>query len=223
LQFQEEQAMSDQDLKALERRTFRTVTDDGLWDVLIAGVFSMFAIAPLLSGSLGDLWSSVIFAPIWLATYLIIYAVRRHVVIPRVGTVRFGENRKRRLRRFSVVMLAVNIVAALVGLAAAISVQRGWVDLGGDGIGYPLAIGIVILVGFSVGAYAASIPRYYLYGLMLAGAPLVGEWLWRKDLATHHGYPIVFGAAAVIILVTGITRFFTRLRGHPLPQGPVRV
>jgi hypothetical protein len=215
--------MSDQDLKALERRTFRTVTDDGLWDVLIAGVFSMFAIAPLLSESLGDLWSSAIFAPIWLVTYLIIHAVRKHVVTRRVGTVHFGEDRKRRLRRFSVVMVAVNLVAALLGLAAAIGVQRGWVNLGGDGIGYPLALGIVILVGFSVGAYAASIPRYYLYGLMLAGVPLVGEWLWRNDLATHHGYPIVFGAAAVIILVTGITRFFTRLRGHPLPQDPVRV
>jgi hypothetical protein len=215
--------MSDQDLKELERRTFRTVTDDGLWDVLIAGVFSMLAIAPLLSGSLGDLWSSAIFAPIWLVTYLIIHAVRKRVVIPRVGTVRFGEDRKRRLRRFSVVMLAVNVVAALLGLAAAIGVQRGWVNIGGDGIGYPLTLGIVILIGFSVGAYAASIPRYYLYGLMLAGAPLVGEWLWRHDLATHHGYPIVFGAAAVIILITGITRFLTHLRDHPLPQGPVTV
>jgi hypothetical protein len=220
LPIQEEQAMSDQDLKALERRTFRTVTDDGLWDVLIAGVFSMLAIAPLLSGSLGDLWSSAVFAPIWLAIYLIIHVVRKHVVIPRVGIVRFGEDRKRRLRRFSVVMLIVNVVAALLGLAAAIGVQRGWVDLGGGGIGYPLTLGIVILVGFSVGGYAASIPRYYLYGLMLAGAPLVGEWLWRRDLATHHGYPIVFGAAAVVILVTGITRFFIRLRGRPLPQDP---
>jgi hypothetical protein len=220
LHTQEESRMFDRDLKALERRTFRTVTDDGLWDVLIAGVFSMLAIAPLLSGSLGDLWSSAIFAPVWLATYLVIRAVRKHVVIPRIGTVRFGEDRKRRLRRFSVVMLVVNVVAALLGLAAALGVQRGWVDLGGDSIGYPLTLGIVILVGFSVGAYAASIPRYYLYGLMLAGAPLLGEWLWRNDLATHHGYPIVFGAAAVIMLVTGITRFVTHLRSRPLPQDP---
>jgi len=215
--------MSDEDLKALERRTFRTASDDGLWDVLIAAVFSMMALAPLLSGSLGDLWSSAIFAPILLGTYLVIRAVRKQVVIPRIGIVRFGEDRRRRLRRFSLVMLLVNVVALLLGLAAAIGVQRGWVDLGGGGIGYPLTLGMVILIGFSVGAYAASIPRYYLYGLMLAGAPLVGEWLWQRDLATHHGYPIVFGAAAVIILVTGITRFFTRLRGHPLPQDPARV
>lgn len=215
--------MPNQDLKELERRTFRTVTDDGLWDVLIAAVFSMMALAPLLSESLGDLWSSAIFLPIWLAAYLIIRVVRRQVVIPRVGTVRFGEDRKRRLRRFSLAMLVVNVVALLLGLAAAIGVQRGWVDLGGGSLGYPLTLGIVILIGFSVGAYAASIPRYYLYGMMLAGAPLVGEWLWRRDLAAHHGYPIVFGAAAVIILVTGMTRFFTRLRGHPLPQDPVRV
>lgn len=215
--------MSDHDLKALERGTFRAVTDDGLWDVLIAAVFSMLAIAPLLSESLGDFWSSAVFAPIWLATYLIIWGVRRRVLAPRVGIVRFGEDRKRRLRRFSLVMLVVNVAAALLGLAAAIGVQRDWIDLGSSGIGYPLALGITILIGFSVGAYVASIPRYYLYGLMLAIAPLIGEWLWRHDLAAHHGYPIVFGAAAVIIFVVGISRFVTRLRAHPLPRDPVTV
>jgi len=214
--------MSDRDLRDLERRTFRTVTDDGLWDVLIAGVLSMLAIAPLLSESLGDLWSSAIFVPILLATYLIIRAVRRRVVIPRVGTVRFGDDRKRRLRRFSLAMLVVNVVAVLLGLAAAMAVKRDWLDLGGGGIGYPITLGIVILVAFSVGAHMTSIPRYYLYGLMLAVAPLVGEWLWRHDLSSHHGYPIVFGAGAAIIFVTGLARFGAHLRAHPLPQDPVR-
>lgn len=213
----------DQDLKALEQRTFRTMTDDGLWDVLIAAVLAMLAIAPLLSGSLGDLWSSAVFAPVWLATYLIIHALRKRVVTPRVGMVRFGEERRSQLRRFSTVMLVVNIAAALAGLAAAISVQRGWVDLGSGSMGYPLILGITILVGFSLGAYVTAIPRYYLYGLMLMAAPLFGEWLWRHHLAAHHGYPIVFGAAAAIIFATGITRFITRLRGHPLPRDPLAV
>ncbi|MDH5372789.1 MAG: hypothetical protein OEX97_07585, partial [Acidimicrobiia bacterium] len=63
--------MTDQDLKALEQDTFRTVTDDGLWDVLIATVFANLAIAPLLSEDLGDFWSSALLAPIWLVTYLV--------------------------------------------------------------------------------------------------------------------------------------------------------
>lgn len=40
------------DLKVTERNAFRATADDGLWDLMIASVVAMFAIAPLLSGSL---------------------------------------------------------------------------------------------------------------------------------------------------------------------------
>lgn len=215
--------MLDRDLKVLEQRTFRTVTDDGMWDVLIAGVFAMFAIAPLLSETLGDFWSSAIFAPIWLAAYLLIRVVRHRVVAPRVGTVRFGTDRQRRLRQLGIVMVVVNVIAAIVGTVAFIGVQMEWLHLGDGSIGYPLALGIVVLVGFSVAAYITSITRYYLYGLMLAVAPLVGEWLWRRDLATHHGYPIVFGVAAATIFITGIARLAGIVRSHPLPPDTARL
>ncbi len=215
--------MIDSDLKALEQRTFRTVADDGLWDVLIAGVFSMLAFAPLLSEDLGDFLSAAIFAPIWLATYLVIRVVRHRVIAPRVGTVRFGPARQQQLRRLGVVMVVVNAVAAGLGVAAFIGVQLNWIDLGNGGMGYPLLLGITILVGFSGAAAVTGIPRYYLYGLMLAVAPLVGEWLWREGHATHHGYPIVFGAAAGIIFVTGIIRFTGIVRSHPRPHGTATV
>ena len=101
---------------------------------------------------------------------------------------------------------------------------RALVNNAGIGsIGYPIGLGMVVLVGFSVGAYVTSISRYYLYGLMLAVAPLVGEWLWREDLATHHGYPIVFGAAAVIIFITGMARFTGIVRRYPLPPDTATV
>ncbi len=210
--------MTDHDLEALEQRTFRTVTDDGLWDVWIAAFFAMFAVAPLLSETMGDYWSVVIFLPVWLAVYLVIRIVRLRVVNPRVGTVRFGTDRRRRLRKLSIVMLIMNVLAAVLGAVAAIGVQMEWLDLGSGSIGYPLGLGIVVLVGFSGAAYVTGIWRYYLYGLILAVAPLVGEWLWRNDLATHHGFPIVFGVASGIILVTGIVRFSALLRSHQLPQ-----
>lgn len=207
--------MSDRDLTALERETFRTVTDDGLWDVLAASVLAMFAIAPRLSNTMGDFWSSVVFLPVWIATYLTIQLVREHVVVPRVGTVRFGDERVHRLRRYAHVMLVVNVVAAVLGLIAAISIQWNWFDL--NGVAYPFTLGIIVLVVSSFAAHAMSVPRYYLYGLMVAIAPLVGEWLWRNDLAGDHGFPITFGVAAIVIALTGITRFVAVIRSHPLP------
>ena len=50
-------------LKEAERKAFRTKYDDGLWDILLGCFFSMFAIAPFLSASLGDFWSSAVFVP----------------------------------------------------------------------------------------------------------------------------------------------------------------
>lgn len=208
--------MVDRDLRELERRTFRTVTDDGLWDVLIASFVSLWAIAPLLSERLGDLWSSGVFLPIWLVLYLAVRVVRSRILVPRVGTVRLGAQRTRRMRRFRIAAASANALVFGLGIATAIGVQAGWIGL--NGLAFPLAFSLVSLVGFSAIAYATSIPRYYVYGLMLAVAPLVGEWLWRNDLVSDHGFPIVFGVTAAIILAVGVIRFALLIRSRPSPH-----
>jgi hypothetical protein len=207
--------MADRDLRELERRTFRKATDDGLWDILISSFVAAFAIGPLLSETLGDLWSSAIFLPIWLALSLAARVVRSRILAPRLGTVRMGADRRRRMHRLGVALLCVNIVACAIGIAVAIGAQQGRIDL--EGLGFPLMFSLVILAVFSFVAYAVSIPRYALYGLILAIAPLLGEWLWRHDLASHHGYPIVFGVAAAVIFTVGVARLAVLVRRHPLP------
>jgi hypothetical protein len=95
-------------LKEAERKAFRATYNDGLWDILLGCVFLMFVIAPFLSPSLGDYWSSVVFLPFWGLVFLGIRLIRKHVVTPRVGVVNFGLSRKTKLAKFTVVMLAVN-------------------------------------------------------------------------------------------------------------------
>jgi hypothetical protein len=208
----------DQDLKTLEQRTFRTVVDDGLWDVVIAAFFAMFAFAPLLSERLGDFWSAAVFVPVWVATYSAVRVVRHRVIAPRVGTVRFGADRRQWLQRLGFVMVAVNALAAAAGVLAFIAVQLNWLDLADGGVAYPLVLGMIVLIGFSLAARITGITRYYAYGLLLAVAALVGEWLWREGLAAHHGYPVMFGSAAAIILFTGLVRFTVIVRSHPAPH-----
>ena len=202
------------ELRDLERQTFRAARDDGLLDVMMAAFVSMFAIAPLLSEPLGDFWSSAVFGPFWFAMYLGVRAVQKHVVAPRVGTVEPGTERRRRLRQVTIVLFAVNTVALAVGTAATIGLWAGWLDL--SGLAYPLTLGVAALVIFSMTAYALSVWRYAIYGLLVAAAPLVGEVLWRNDLAEHHGYPIGFGTVALIMLMVGITRFTTVVRAYPV-------
>ena len=187
----------------------------------MAAIVSMFAVAPLLSETLGDFWSSAVFGPFWFVLYLVIRLVHKHVVVPRIGTVEPGSDRRRRLRQVTIAVFVVNAIAMVIGVAAAFGFWAGWLDLAG--FVYPISLGIVALVIFSMTAYALSVGRYAIYGLLVAAAPLVGEWLWRHDLAEHHGFPIAFGTVALIMVAVGISKFTALLRNHPLPEDPAAV
>lgn len=193
--------MNDLDLVEVERQSFRAGVDTGLWDVMIAAMVSMFSIAPLLSSRLGDFWSSAVFLPVFALVFLLIRFLQARVVAPRLGTARFGQYRQRRLRRFAGVMVVVNVVALAVGVLAAVGVGSAvpWI--------YPVVPGLVLLLGFSLAAQVLGIPRYFFYGILLIVAPVVGEALWRQGYVSHHGYPLMFGIAAVVIAVTGLVRF----------------
>jgi hypothetical protein len=96
----------------------------------------------------------------------------------------------------------VNLVALALGIFAA---RRS-----GAGQGFPahLLLALTLLVGFSLGAFLLGIPRIFLYGVLVVGAPVVGEELFQRGYASHHGWPITFGVAAAIIFVGGMIRLW---------------
>jgi MFS family permease len=194
--------MTGTSLEREERSAFRAAVDTGLWDIWLASVAAMFAIAPLLSGALGDFWSVAIFLPVWAALFVVIWLVRERVIVPRVGVVRWGEHRKIRLRRFTVVMLVVNVVALALGVVSAIVAPRG----PGEQWAVPIAFSLVVLVGFSAAAWALNLPRLFLYAVLMGAGPLIGEWLFRQGHVSHHGFPVVFGALAGIIAAIGLIK-----------------
>jgi hypothetical protein len=206
-------------LKSAERKAFQTSFADGLWDVFL-GCFALeFAIAPFLSPYLGDFWSSFVFLPFWGLAYLAIWLTRKHVVAPRIGTVRFGPLRKRKLRRFSLVMVGVNIVAFLLGLVAALNFNN--LATGGSAglfSVFPVLLGLILLGGFSTAAYLLDYPRLYIYGLLLLIACPVGEWLYAYHNASHHGWPITFGFTSAVMIFTGLFLFVRLLKNNPVVE-----
>jgi len=198
-------------LREAERKAFRITYDDGLWDIFLGCYFLMFVIALYLSTSLGDFWSLAVLLPFWALVYLAIWLIRRHVVTPRVGMVKFGQARKTKLARFTVVMLVINIVALVLGFAAALSFG----SVPGQMIG--VIFGMLLLMGFSIAAYFLDFGRLYVYGLLVGLSPMVGEWLWAHGYAAHHGFPITFGTSAGIMILVGLAVFVRLLHDNPVP------
>jgi hypothetical protein len=196
-------------LKEAERKVFRTASNDGLWDILLGCFFLMFAIAPFLSSSLGDFWSAAIFVPFWGVVYLVILLIRRYVVTPRIGLVKFGPDRRAKLMKFTVLMLIINIVAFILGLVMAINFGR----VSGQMITFIFSL--IFLSVFTIAAYYLDYSRLYIYGLLVGLSPLVGEWLYNHVNAAHHGLPIAFGATASIMILVGFVVFIRLLRDNP--------
>ena len=198
-------------LKGAEQRAFRITYNDGLWDIFLGCYFLMFVIAPYLSTSLGDFWSSAVFLPFWALVYLAIWLIRKYAVTPRIGTVKFGHVRKAKLAKFTIVMLVVNVLALILGFVAALNFGSV------PGQMFSIIFGMILLMGFSLAAYFLDFNRLYIYGLLVSLSPLVGEWLWSRGYAAHHGFPITFGASAGIMILVGLTIFVRLLRDNPVP------
>ncbi|HOD05268.1 MAG TPA: hypothetical protein PKH92_09515 [Anaerolineaceae bacterium] len=207
-------------VKAAEQKAFRATLADGLWEVLAGCVALEFAVAPLLTKSLGDFWSSVIFLPFWALVYLAILWVRRKVVAPRLGQVTFGPARKQRLRQVLLVIAVVTGAALIFGILVLI-LFSGAAATPQDGprlflqglAGWPLSL--LGLCAFCIAGALLDYPRAYFYGILVFMAPLAGEWLSERLGAAHHGFPIVFGFIAGLMIVLGLVTFFRWLQANP--------
>lgn len=199
-------------LKDAERKVFRITYNHGLWDVFLGCFFLIFVIGPYLSSSLGDFWSSFVFLPFWGAVFLVIQLLRKLVIAPRMGIVHFGSVRKTKLMKFSFVMLAINIVAFILGLVAALNFGKV------PGQMYSITIGLTLLIGFSFAAYILDFSRLFLYGLFVGLSPLIGEWLWTHGYASHHGFPITFGVSSGVMILVGVALFLRFLHDNPYPK-----
>lgn len=196
-------------LKDAEQRVFQTATNDGTWDILLGCFFLMFAIAPLLSASLGDFWSSAVFLPFWAVAYIALWLIRKHVVRPRIGSVRFGKSRRAVLSRFNVILLVLNLLAFVLGIIAAAYASR----IPGQVMG--IALGLMLLGGFSFAAFYLGISRLYLYGLLTGLGPPIGEWLWIRGLVSHHGYPLIFGITSGTMIFVGLGLLLRLIARYP--------
>lgn len=198
-------------LKDLERGLFRDSIQDGILDIQIGLMLLMFVLPIYLSPKLGDFWSSAVFLPLWLLVIFAPRAYRKKVIWPRVGTMIYGNYRKKKMMRLNIIMLVFNMLALILGLFSFFnfSALSGWAPSAG--------FSMIMLIGFSTAGYMLDMPRLYLYAILIAAAPVIGEYLYRNFGASHHGFPITFGSLSAALVTTGLIILIRLLDKYP-PQ-----
>jgi hypothetical protein len=201
-------------LKETERKVFNTNFQDGLVDIAIGGFLLAFAFGPFLSPYLGDLWATVVmFLPLWAVLFPALWLIRKYMVTPRVGIVKYGPWRVSRMVRFNVIILVILVFSLLLGILSAVEFDAvpGWI--------HSARFSLVFLLTFSLAGYFLDFTRLYIYGTLIALAPLVGELLYQYLNVPHHGFPVTFGLSGFLLIVTGIVLFVRLIRDHPLSPG----
>lgn len=197
-------------LRETERRMFAIKFQDGLIDIAIGCFLLEFVVGPYLSPALGDFWGSVVtFLPFWVIILPVLWLVHRYVVTPRVGSVKYGAWRVSRIKRFNVVVLIVLVLSSILGLLSAVEFDAvpGWV--------HSARFSLIFLITFSITAYFLDLTRLYVYGILIALAPLIGELLYQYLKVPHHGIPVTFGLGGIAITLAGVIQFVRFLRDHP--------
>ena len=152
----------------------------------------------------------MVFLPIWILLFIGVQEIRKKIIQPRVGVVELGTYRKTRLKKLNLVILVFNLFAFLLGILS----FTNFVDLPGWVISTRFSV--IILAGFSMAGYMFEFPRLYLYGVITALAPVVGEYLFINYHVSHHGFPITFGTISSIIILTGMVILLRLLKQYPI-------
>jgi hypothetical protein len=206
-------------LRAIESESWKTMHQNGLFDLFFGVVLSANALSMLLD-ELG------VAAAIRIGAMLALYAVgivgswllRRRCVVPRAGTAKFGTERRRRIR-WTRIVLAISMLLTLA-LLALITIARfsptRWLGALGD-YGPSAFIGIIILIPLGMISYAFDSPRMLIHGTLFVGAEFATVALGHSCSLPAPG-AIAFGSAAGVSLTIGLVVFTRFLRTVPRAQ-----
>lgn len=203
------------DLKQIERKAFRSTFQDGLWDLFLGLVLFSLAASALLSDSgISESLTMVFFVTMQTVVLVGFIAGKKLITVPRMGLVKFGPKRKRKLTKVRVVLLISAFMGAVIFVVAPFSMRNPpeWLN---PALVLGAAWVVNCIVVFSLGAYFLDLPRLYAYGMLFAiTVPL--DILVRKLVYLDLSF-VAFGVPALVILVVGTVMFVRFLRDYPLP------
>jgi len=206
-------------LKEIERRAFRSTYQDGLLDIqygLIVVFMSIFIYRPDAGYSPLNI---ILSTGCILLTGLLFLAGKRFITLPRMGMVKFGEQRHKKARHLAIVLTIFVLfqvgLVILTSTGASNPVIGSWLEkILGNHSSSLLIVAAVgsLFVGSSmmVISYYSDFERGFYISILMAIAVFLMIFLNRPM------WPIVIGLIIVIPGVVHLIRFVTR---YPVIKG----
>ena len=149
-------------LKITERRVFTSFFQDGFVEAFTGIFLLQLAIPVFFSRSgFGDLQSALIALPIALILLAVVFLVRKFVVTPRLGRVKFTPERRRRLSKLIIVPVLTLIAGVTVGyiFSENDSMRNSFIG--------QIPFILVPIIVFGAAAYFLDMKRLYIYGAIV--------------------------------------------------------
>jgi MFS family permease len=205
------------DLKALEKKVYRSFFEDGFWDIFVGMLILGFSFSwTRILFELFEPLDLMIMILIWnTISVLIFFLGKKFVTAPRMGIVKFGEKRKARQKRLKIFLL-VNVLFGVTVFVLTFFGLFEFLAIAGSLI--PLLIGLLsFTIPFSIVAYFLGFNRLYIYSLMAGFSFFVSEII-SQILGSPLDSIIGFGVPGGIIVIIGIVYLLKFLHKYPKPE-----
>ena len=197
-------------LKELEKKAYKSTFQDGLWDLYFGLLFLGIGISPLLK-QLGLPKPWYYFA-IPIPAFLVLWAGKKYITIPRIGMVKFGarrESNKKKMRIILAIVLAVTAIVLLLTIARIIpQLENSYAG--------PIGIAVFFMIVFWVMAYYMDFSRLYYIAVLFAVSIPLAEILYDYVGTPLDGL-IAFGSSGTIISIIGSIFLRRFLKKYPKP------
>ena len=170
------------------------------------------AIAPILREILYP--SYIIF--LILPAPLILILGKRFITIPRIGIVKFNQNRTKSRNKIGLliaILFPITVVMVVLTYLGLYNIKVG-------GYIVPIGTGVFALVLLSVIAYILDYPHFYLYAVAIGlGIPLAA--LLKPIFGEPLHYLISFGISGALIFIYGIITLIKFIKKYSVPKAEI--
>jgi hypothetical protein len=200
-------------LKQIERKAWTSFFQDGLLDILMGLLLLLMAVPDMLSDVFpSQLWQRGTNVALAGLAFVIFWAGKRFITMPRLGRVRFDRARKVKKMRLAPILTAASILTGILMASILLAQRNGGSVLeavAGSRAQAALGLAVWIILILSLASYfMEDFTRGYVIGVLCA-LGFSGTILLDN--------PFMFAIAGAVILLMGLVVFIRFLRKYPIP------